>query len=256
MGKQGLSTFAKNLGGVISKNSPTILTGTAVVGFCTTVIFAVKATPKALILIDHQKEVVGGETLKPWEYVKITWKCYIPTAAVGAATIACIIGSNSINQRRTAALATVYGLTEAAFSEYKDKVVEIVGEKKERGVRDAIAKDRIDRDPIGNNEVIITKTGDALCYDVFSSRYFKSDIDKLKKVENVLNKQLLDEMYVSLNDFYHEIGLCGTKMGGDLGWSVTDGLINFYFSSHLASDGTPCLVIDSRQAPRYDYQSR
>ena len=47
MEQKGLVKVVKNLGGVISKNSPTILTGLAVGGLFTTAIFAVQATSKA-----------------------------------------------------------------------------------------------------------------------------------------------------------------------------------------------------------------
>ena len=60
-------------------------------------------------------------------------------------------------------------------------------------------------------------------------------------------------MYVSLNDFYDELGLDYTQVGRDLGWSVNDGLINIGFSSQLADDGRPCLVVDFSTPPKYKF---
>ena len=128
------------------------------------------------------------------------------------------------------------------------------GEKKHETVKDAIAKDKIEKNPIAMQEVIITEKGNTLCYDVLSGRYFKGDIDKIKKAENELNRQMRDEMYISLNDFYYEIGLENIKLGDELGWNINEGYIDLSFSSQLASDGTPCLVIDYAVAPRYDYR--
>ena len=256
MTKRVISTFAKSLGDAISKNSPTILTGIAVAGLVGTVIFTVKATPKALFLVEQRKEELNlpdDEPMKPLEYVKTAWRCYIPTAAIGCATIACIIGSNSINSKRTNALATAYGLTQAAFREYKSKVVETIGERKEKGIRDAIAQDKLDKDPVSNKEILIIDKGSTLCYDAHSGRYFKSDIDRIKKAENALNKQLLYDMYISLNEFYYEIGLGSTKVGNDLGWHIDNGFIELYFSSHLADDSTPCLAINYSLAPKYGF---
>ena len=62
-----------------------------------------------------------------------------------------------------------------------------------------------------------------------------------------------DEMYVSLNDFYYEVGLDNIKIGDELGWNIDNGYINLSFSSQLAGDGTPCLVIDYSIAPRYNF---
>ena len=99
-----------------------------------------------------------------------------------------------------------------------------------------------------------TKIGNTLCYDSASGRYFKSDMDKLKKAENTLNRQMRDEMYVSLNEFYYEIGLEGIGVGDNMGWNIDSGYIDLEFSSQLASDGTPCLVISYRVEPRYEYK--
>lgn len=62
-------------------------------------------------------------------------------------------------------------------------------------------------------------------------------------------------MYASLNDFYDLIGLKPINVGYDLGWNIDDGEIDIYFSSQLAEDGTPCLVIDYSVAPKCDFSS-
>lgn len=254
----------------MSKHSPEILTGIGVAGMITTTVMAVRATPKALELIEEEKceqnfklvreakengqDVCTQITnLKPVDIIKTTWKCYIPAAITGGLSIFCLIGASSVNARRNAALATAYTLSESALKGYQEKVIETIGEKKEQTVRDAIAKDKLEQNPVGNREVIITEKGNTLCYDAISGRYFKSDIDIIKKAVNEINKNMLDEMYISLNDFYYEIGLDNTKLGDDLGWNINNGLIELNFSSQLASDGTPCLVMDYSIAPKYDF---
>lgn len=238
----------------IKKHSPEILTGIGIAGMITTTVMAVRATPKALILIEERKEEIGAEKIETVDVVKTTWLCYIPAAITGTLSIACLIGASSVNARRNAALATAYTLSESALKDYQGKVVEMFGEKKHETVKDAIAKDKIEKNPIATQEVIITEKGNTLCYDVLSGRYFKGDIDKIKKAENELNRQMRDEMYISLNDFYYEIGLENIKLGDELGWNINEGYIDLSFSSQLASDGTPCLVIDYAVAPRYDYR--
>lgn len=253
MKKTKLSNISKGIRVAITKHSPEILTGIGIAGMITTTIMAVRATPKALILIEERKEEIDVDKLTPIELIKTTWTCYIPAAITGGLSIICLIGASSVNARRNAALATAYTLSESALKEYQEKVIETIGEKKEQAVRDSIAKDRIEQDPVTSKEVIITERGNTLCYDSISGRYFKSDIDKLKKVENELNRRMRDEMYISLNDFYYEIGLNPTSIGDDLGWNIDHGYIELSFSSQLADEGTPCLVIDYRVAPRYEY---
>ena len=92
-----------------------------------------------------------------------------------------------------------------------------------------------------------------MCFDVLSGRYFKSDIDLIKRVENNINKRMFNDMYISLNEFYIELGLEPIGIGDDLGWSVDKGMIDIDFSSQLADDGTPCLVIDYSVSPKYNY---
>jgi len=254
MGKLNLSNIAKGVRTAMIKHSPEILTGIGIAGMITTTVMAVRATPKAIKLIEEEKDRQNKESLKPIDIIKTTWKCYIPAAITGGLSIACLIGASSVNARRNAALATAYTLSESALKEYQEKVIETIGKKKEQSVRDAIAKDRIDKNPVSSREVIITEKGNTLCYDSISGRYFKSDIDKLKKVENELNRRMRDEMYISLNEFYYEIGLNPISIGDDIGWNIDRGYIELNFSSQLTDDGNPCLVIDYQVTPRYDYR--
>lgn len=256
MAKGGLSKVIRNVRTVTRRHQPEILTGIGIAGMVTTVIMAVRATPKALDLMAEVKESHANDTDKKALGKDIMTKVapvYIPATIVGGLSIACLIGANSVNLRRNAALATAYTLSESALREYQDKVVETIGEKKERSVRDAIAKDKIDNNPVTKSEVIITEKGNTLCYDALSGRYFKSDINKLKQAANELNKRMRDEMYISLNEYYSEIGLDGIGVGYELGWDIDHDYIDLEFSSQLADDGTPCLVVGYAVAPRYDY---
>lgn len=165
-----------------------------------------------------------------------------------------MIGASSANAKRNAALATAYTLSESTLRDYQKKVVETIGEKKEQSVRDAVAKDRIEKTPVTTREVIVTEKGNALCLDYVSGRYFRSDRDTINRAINELNRRLRDEMYISLNDFYYELGLSSTGLGDQLGWNIDNGYIEPDFSSQLADDGTPCLVISYLVEPRYDYR--
>lgn len=253
MPKHNLSSIAKSVRTAMKKHSPEILTGIGIAGMITTTVMAVRATPKALVLIEDKKTELETDILSGKEIVKTAWPCYILAAVVGTVSIFCLIGASSTNLRRNAALATAYTLSESTLKEYQEKVVETIGEKKEQSIRDSVSKDKMMRNPV--REVILTeKGGNTICYDVISGRYFKSDRDKISRVVNELNRRMRDEMYITLNDFYYELGLDGTKMGDMLGWNIDKGYIELAFSSHLDANDTPCLVIDYQVAPVYDYQ--
>ena len=259
MNKQALTKFARDVRMSLSKHSPEILVGFGIAGMITTTVLAVKATPKALCLMEEKKKELDVDKLTPVETVKTTWKCYVPAAVSGVASVACIIGANTVNIRRNAALATAYKLSETAFTEYREKVVETIGEKKERVVRDKVSEEQIKNNPISKTDVIITGRGNTLFYDNHSARYFYSDLEKIKKAENVLNKRILCDPFdagVTLNDFYREIGLPETTVGERLVWNVNIGLIDIYPSAQMADEGSdhegePCIVINYNIPPEY-----
>lgn len=254
MSKIDLKGSLRALAKIVNKNSPEILTGIGIAGMLTTVVLAVRATPKATEKLDDLREEYDGEKVPPMEFVKKVGPGYVPAIVTGVASTACLIGATSINSRRNAALITAYQISTTALSEYKDKVIETIGENKEREVRDSIAKDKIEKNPVKNNTVIVTDKGETLCYDTTSGRYFKSDIHNIRKTVEILNKNLRDDMYVSLNDFYSEIGLPEVSIGEDLGWNMDDGYIEIDFSSQLSEDERPCLVLEFNISPRYDFR--
>lgn len=256
MSKEGLKRTIKSAGRVLTKYSPGILTGIGITGMIGATFMAVKATPKALYLIEAKKEESEVEELTPIETIKTCWTCYIPATLTTVLSAVCLIGASTVSAKRNAALATAYSISEAALREYQEKVVEVVGEKKEKAVRDAVAKNQIERDPVTKSEVvIIDSNSNTLCYEPLSGRYFKSTIDKIKKAEIKLDRQMIQEMYVSLNDFYWEIGLDETDLGDKMGWNLSKGYMDLSFSSQLADDGTPCAVIVYGIPPVYDYQN-
>ena len=238
----------------ITKHSPEILTGIGIAGMITTTVLAVKATPKAIRLIEETKEE-KGEDLTKAETIKTCWKAYIPAAATCVASTACLIGASSVRIRRNAMLATAYKLSETAFSEYKEKVVETIGDEKEKVVREKVSEERIKKNPITKNEIIMTDYGDTQFYETLSGRYFKSDIEQIKKVVNYLNKDMLQDMFgtISLNEFYDELELERIDLGDELGWRVDKGLIEIEFTSKIADNGKPCIVLDYINAPYYGF---
>lgn len=265
---KSVTKFIKTVKRGFGKRSPEILLGIGIASGITATVLAVKATPKALQLIEeakfnkatawneehsdsHLRAVT--ENLTKLEVVKATWKCYIPAAISGVASIACLLGSHSVHAKRNAALATAYKLSETALNEYREKVVEEIGEDKEKVIRDKVSQKHLDEKPVSKNEVIITGTGKQLCYDGISGRYFESDIQTIRAAVNKINETMVYEMYAALNDFYNEIGLSNTDMGDELGWNIDDGLLEISYGAMVANDGRPCITLEYHVAPRYDF---
>lgn len=255
MGRSNMKTFFRNVQTSASKHSPEILIGFGVAGFITTTVLAVRATPKAMKLLEQAKEEKRVDKLPPIETVKIAWKPYIPAAITGIASIVCVIGANSVNARRNAALATAYQLSTAALNEYKDKVVETIGEKKEQVIREKISKDRVESNPVNNNAVYVTGSGESLFLEPISKRYFKSDIERVRGVVNTLNEIMYSDPFgqIALSDFYDEIGLERTDISNDIGWNIENGSIKVEFHPVMSDDGKPCLALYYVTAPKWGY---
>lgn len=241
---------------ILVKRLPDILAGLAVTGIFTSVCMAVTATPKALKLIEKEKEELGVSELTAKETVKATWKCYIPTALSVAATVTCVVLGNRESNKRNAALAAAYSLSESALKTYQAKVIETIGEKKEEAVRDAIAKDVVKRAQANNAnpEIEITGYGNTIVIDAMTGRQFTHDIEKIRKAEANLNKDLYSSMFVSVADLYYELGLRIGDLYERVGWNADSGPVNIQFSSQLLDDDRPCLVLSYQVGPRFDYR--
>ena len=246
--------FIQTVGRTLAKHSPVILTSVSVVGVFATAVLASKATIEAKRRLAMEDSLIP-EKLAPKQVVQITWDLYIPAAVMGVTTAACIIGVHGVHTRRQAALMSIYSLTEAALKEYKDKVIETIGENKERKIREDIDQDHLDHNPVSTKEVLLTGTGEMLCYDSLSGRYFKSDMETLRRIQNDLNERIINFMYVSVNDLYTLLGIPDNTLGDQMGWT-TDRLLKMEFDTMLADvDGKkqPCLVINYEQLPITNY---
>lgn len=256
----------------LTKNAPTILTMTGITAMASSTYWAVKATPKALALkekaeVEKNKKAgtFKGDKVNDWipltkvEIVQTCWRCYAPAFITGVLGAACLIGANSMNLRKNAALAAAYALSETNFKEYREKTLEEVGEKKEEKIRNAVAEEKITKNPVNPSTVLETGNGDTLCYDAICGRYFKSSIEKLKSALNELNMELVQDGYVSLNQYYDLIGLPDGMLGDDLGWSINDhhSTVQLDLSAQLTKDEaqTPCMVVAFKYGPIYNYDA-
>ena len=238
----------------LTKHSPEILIGLGVAGLLGTTVLAVRETPKVLKLLENKKNELDVEKLSIKDTVKTVWKNYIPCAVLAVTSVACIVGASNISARRNAALAAAYAIGNKAFSDYKEEVINLLGEEKEKEIKERVADKLLKENPVTSKEVIITDNNEHLCYDEITGRYFKSSQNKIKEAQNVINDRLRDELWVSLNDLYYELCLPNVRVGDDLGWNVDDGYLDIILSSRIAEDGTPCLTLDYSIGPRYDYR--
>lgn len=238
----------------LKKNSSTILSCVGAVGVVATAVTAVKATPKALELIEERKTELEVEKIPVGEVVKTSWKCYIPSIVIGLSTITCIFGANILNKRSQAALISAYSLLDSSFKEYKKYTNELYGEDADEKIREAIAKDKYSKLPFKVTEE------KQLFYDMISGRYFESTLMEMYRAEYELNRGYAKYGYVCLNDFYDLIGVDKVEGGYDVGWSVDASnmfygydCIDFEHELVLLEDGLECYVLMTPFPPTADY---
>ena len=179
-----------------------------------------------------------------FEESKIVLKTYAPAIVSGAVSCGCILGSYRISSKRTAAFATAYELANSSLIEYQKKVVEKLGEKKEAEIRHEIHEDDAKKSMVsGERGVEMEYTDGKTVFKDFCGRYFRSNIDTVRKAEKTISERLMTEMEVPLNDFYWELGLGPTEVGDYLHFIVDNG-IDVVMDPIKGEDGNTITYLD------------
>ena len=181
----------------LKRNASTILTCIGAAGVIATSIAAVKATPKAEILL-REAEEEKGENLTTLEKIQIAGPAYIPSLLIGASTIACIFGANILSARQQATLMSAYGLLDASYKEYSKKVKELYGEEADNKVKEEVTKEHYTEIP----ETI--PEGKQLFFDFKTLNYFESTMDEvLQKVtmDDGLECYIINTPFDSMYDY-------------------------------------------------------
>ncbi len=264
-----VSTSAAKFAGraefTIKKNSPEILLGAGIVGFVGTIVLACRATCRAdevlefhrrkIKDINDAKEIADADPEgemsydveiyrqdKAIRYLKTTGslaKLYAPTIAVGTLSLACILTSRNIMQKRYLGVVAAYNGVSAAFEEYRKRVRDEYGEGLDKHFRYGTTYDELPvYDENGKKtkekeKVEKTETGMVMQTDD-SCRFFDSsnpNWDKnptfsmmwLRGQQNILNDILHTRGHVFLNEVYDALGFPHTPQGAVLGWIDGEG---------------------------------
>jgi hypothetical protein len=261
-----LSTLFKQAGKVAAENSPAILTAVGVTGTLTTAYLAAKAAFRSVDVLKDAEEVkkaeffgvhkddegdiveVEPEGLTAKEQAEAVWKLYVPAAMSAAMTVSAIIFAARIQDRRNAALVSAYTFAEKSLQDYRAKTLDKVGKKKEQEIRDEVAQDNVTKNPPKSNEVLIIPEGNVLCRDAYSARYFLSDMESLRKAENDINWEILNDGHASLSDWWHHLGIESTSESDNLGWNQ-DTKFEVEYTTALTDRDKPCIVATFRPGP-------
>lgn len=217
---------------------------------------AVKATPGAMEDLKEATEKKGAR-LTPAEAVMTAAPHYIPAGISGLLTCGCMLASTHGLSKRAAGAAAAATIAQNALADTMDKVEEKFGKEKAQETRDEIISEKLASHHPESGQILRTGRGDHLCYDIYSDRYFYSDVEDLRRAANNFNHQLLGEMWLCLNEWYSHIGLPSIAYGYDIGWNA-DCMLELSIGTQIAADGhTPCITVDFQHnhTPRFGYDS-
>ena len=238
----------------VKKNGSTILTCMGGVGVVATSVMAVKATPKALLILE-EAEKEKGEELTTIEKIQVAMPAYIPSVLVGVSTIACIFGANALNKRQQASLMSAYALISNSYTEYKEKVKELYGSEGEEQVIREIAKDKYEETDVQR------ENGTALFYDEFSGRFFNSTLENVLKAQYAINRDLVMRDWATINEFYGYLNVPAVDGGDIIGWSTTmngemywQTWVDFSNVKMVDDDGLEYYILRMYQEPMPDFE--
>ena len=255
------SNILKTVKPFIAKHEPEILMSMGISSFIFSTIWGIRVALKTKEKIDNYKKSFVGDhplyledNLTKKELFKLLWKDYLPVVIGIGVSIPCIISGNRVANRRNLALAAAYTISETALQEYQEKTKEIIGEKKEKDIHEAISKEKVLNTP-GSSTVILSNDGDSLFLEPITGRYFKSNWNKISRIANEINARAISNMSgeITLTDWFYELGLDKTDISDSLGWSTIDGkdgLLSIELDAVLSEDSKPCGAIFYKKLPK------
>lgn len=248
---------------LFKRHGATILTCMGGVGVIATAVMAVKATPKAIALLEKATNE-KGDVLTKSEKVTVAGATYIPTIIMGVSTLTCIFGANILNKRQQAALVSAYTMLDSSYREYRQKLKELYGQEAHDEIINAIAIEKSKE--TGAHGSYFTHscdiTSDDACgepvlfYDEYGARYFESTIENVINACYHLNRNYILRGYTWLNEFYEFLGIDTIEQGDVLGWEPTDEgeyWVEFDFRKTVLEDGLECYIIEMPFEPTCDF---
>lgn len=248
-----ITRLASRIGLQLQKHAPTIMTVGGIVGGAVTVGLAVKATTKAdevvVPILDVKAVLTKEDPEYPSEirraYVKTAGralKLYGPTIGVGLASAGLILGAHGMMSKRNAALTAAYNAIEAAYSSYKARVVEELGEEKEREI---FSDTPMALEGVSVNEAAFSAHPYEAWFEHGNPNWIDGDIEEnlrwLALMESFINDRLRANGHVFLNEVRRGLSLEDTPAGAVTGWinnNSEDGDGQIDFRAEPLADGT------------------
>lgn len=236
---------------ILKDKSPTILCCVAAAGVISSIIFAVKGTPKAMKKLEKARGEKSKE-LSKMEVVKTVAPCYIPAASMALGTIACIFSANILNKRKQAMLTSAYAALNTQYLGYSSEVKRLFGNEAHEEIISNIPVQYPEKNDIYSADVSrkacpmfdgVDGNEEILCYDPtrpIELRWYTSTPIKVLNAIISINNMYAVSGEVTKNEYYDILGLESIKYGDDEGWDISSGIyyIGFETIHNTADDNT------------------
>lgn len=247
-----LTGFLHKIGFWTKRKSPELLAAGAIIAAAGSIILAIKATPKAELVLKKANEdlkqikidmkdnnkiankeysVSTGKKDLTKVYAKTTFdlgKLYLPTAVGFGLTVAGVLGSQNIMKSRNVAIAAAYTTLENGYRSYRERVAAKVGKSVENDIfKNIYSEDKevIEKDKDGNDVTTTKKITSAHVNEdadftvIFDSnakdwvRDVNLNINTLALKEKYLNQRLQYNGSMFLHEVYEELGIDPYSLG-------------------------------------------
>ena len=192
-----------------------ICSGLAIVGVAVTGVLSAIRAPKYKEILEESK---GS---KPVAVAKTYW----PAIASGVVTCSLIVVAEGLGLKEIAALGAMAGYATRNRAMIERKVKEVTGKDSKdilKRIKSESTKETAVAEYAKHPSIELTGNGDLLCFEGYSGRWFRSSAEAVEAAVKRLNERFKDGEYLSLNDFYVELGITQTHFGSNRGWVPDD----------------------------------
>lgn len=211
----------------LKKRKPDILTFIGLGGMVAFGIMMYRSRPAVEEALDKELEETHEPLTKrqtAWVYVRTLW----PTLAIGGASAVCIVFGNREHNKRNAALATAYYISESTLKTYQEKVIEEIGEKKEKEIQAKVAEERSKKAEFRDDVVTVIEDKGPWILDTYANppQFYRMSLEKVRRVAAEQTLNLRDYNYISVQEFYEALDVDMPENLDDfgfehLGWNTS-----------------------------------
>lgn len=209
MSKIDVKNLWKSLKTGVSNHAPALLIGASAAGFITTVIFAVKATPKAVEHIEEKEKELGKDKLTVKETVQACGKDYIPAIVSGVVATGASIGAAVCAEKEhkvAAGALTALTMSEKTIDDIREATKEVVGKTKASDIEAKVTEKHVQQDiQNGVNTYPTLEPGQMWFRDEFTGQSFVARPGDIDKAVALAEKTAsLDDGWISVQALFDE----------------------------------------------------